>query len=32
MNPLLDDRAPAAVLEDDPAAVIRAARFFAANG
>jgi hypothetical protein len=32
MNPLLDDRAPAAVLPEDPAAVIRAARLFAANG
>ena len=32
MNPALDDRAPAAVLAEDPAAVIRAARFFVANG
>lgn len=32
MNPLLDDRAPAAVLPEDPAAVLRAARFFVANG
>jgi hypothetical protein len=32
MNPLLDDRAPAAVLPEDPAAVIRAAHFFVANG
>lgn len=32
MNPLLDDRAPAAVLADDPAAVIRAAHVFVANG
>jgi hypothetical protein len=32
MNPLLDDRAPAAVLAEDPDAVLRAARFFVANG
>lgn len=32
MNPMLDDRAPAVVLREDPAAVLRAARFFAANG
>ena len=32
MNPLLDDRAPAAVLPEDPGAVIRAARLFVANG
>ena len=32
MNPLLDDRAPAAVLSEDPAAVIQAARYFVANG
>lgn len=32
MNPMLDDRAPATVLREDPAAVLRAARFFAANG
>ena len=32
MNPLLEDRAPAAVLAENPAAVIRAARYFAANG
>jgi hypothetical protein len=32
MNPLLDDRAPAAMLAEDPAAVLRAARFFVANG
>jgi hypothetical protein len=32
MNPLLDDRAPAAVLPEDPAAVMRAARFYVANG
>lgn len=32
MNPQLDDRAPAAVLAEDPAGVIRAARFFVANG
>jgi hypothetical protein len=32
MNPLLDDRAPAVVLSEDPAAVMRAARYFVANG
>lgn len=32
MNPQLDDRAPAAVLAEDPAGVMRAARFFVANG
>ena len=32
MNPLLDDRAPAAVISEDPAAVMRAAHFFVANG
>ncbi len=32
MNPLIDDRAPAAVLAQDPAAVLRAARSFVANG
>ena len=32
MNPQLDDRAPASVLAEDPAAVMRAARFFVANG
>ena len=32
MNPLLDDRAPAAVLAENPDAVIRAARSFVANG
>lgn len=32
MNPLLDDRAPAVVLAEDPAAVHRAARYFVANG
>jgi len=32
MNPALDDRAPAAVLAEDPAAVLRAARFLVANG
>ena len=31
-NPMLDDRAPAAVLPEAPAAVLRAARYFAANG
>lgn len=32
MNPALEDRAPAAILGEDPQAVLRAARFFAANG
>jgi hypothetical protein len=32
MNPQLDDRAPATVLAEDPVAVMRAARFFVANG
>ena len=32
MNPQLDDRAPASVLAEDPAGVMRAARFFVANG
>ncbi len=31
MDPLLDDRAPALVLRDDPAAVLRAARAFRAG-
>ncbi|MFN8635153.1 MAG: XRE family transcriptional regulator [Chloroflexota bacterium] len=32
MNPALDDRAPAVVIADDPAAVMRAARYYVANG
>lgn len=32
MNPLLDDRAPASVLPEDPSAVRRAAQYFVANG
>ena len=32
MNPMLGDRAPAAVLPEDSAAVLRAVRFFVANG
>jgi hypothetical protein len=32
MDPYLDDQAPALVLRDDPAAVLRAARAFRAGG
>jgi hypothetical protein len=32
MNPMLDDRSPAAAIADDPALVLRAARAFRAYG